>query len=90
MIDRTWIATLAADAAFVLSSEPNWLDYAAPLIAMGSAGVIVWKAWLIRKSVVESKKAVDVAQRALTENELARLEDCVPRMWVTSEGSFGL
>ncbi|MBD8466784.1 hypothetical protein IFU30_10945 [Plantibacter sp. CFBP 8798] len=90
MIDPTWIATLAADPTFVLSSEPNWLDYAAPLIAMGSAGVIAWQAWLTRKSVEESKNAVDVAQRALTENQLARLEGGVPRIWVTSEGSFGL
>lgn len=96
MIDPTWIATIAADPTFFLSSEPNWLDYAAPAIAGVSAIVIGFQAWYTRQSVVESKRAVgaaedavDVAQRALTQSQLARLEGSVPRIWVSSEGSFG-
>lgn len=90
MMDPTWITTLAADPTFVLSSEPNWLDYAAPAIAAVSASVIAWQAVLTRRSLKASNRAVDaseqavaVAQRTLELNQVARIEASVPRIWLT-------
>lgn len=58
--------------------EPGWIEYVTALATLGSAIVIAAQAVLTRKTVL-------VAQSALRESQLARLEAQVPRIFVTTD-----
>ncbi|MFK3678692.1 hypothetical protein ACI2IP_13250 [Microbacterium sp. NPDC090218] len=68
----------------VVQTQPSALEWIAAGATALSAVVIAWQAWQTRRSVQASEKAVDVAQAALTESQLARVENGVPRLIVTS------
>jgi hypothetical protein len=95
-------------------TDPHWIEFVAAGATVASACVIAWQAVLTRRTLNESKNAVEaaregvaasregvaasregveasraaveVAQRSLTENQIARLEASVPRIWVTAHG----
>lgn len=67
----------------VVQTQPSALEWIAAGATAVSAVVIAWQAWQTRRSVQASEKAVDVAQAALTESQLARVESGVPRLFVT-------
>lgn len=73
-------------------ADPNALDYVAAVATTVSAGVIAWQAWQTRAAVKASEtsaeasnSAVTVAQAALRESQLARLEAGVPRIFVIAQ-----
>ncbi|WP_144877535.1 tetratricopeptide repeat protein [Microbacterium sp. 1.5R] len=68
----------------VVQTQPSALEWIAAGATAVSAVVIAWQAWQTRRSVQASEKAVDVAQAALTESQLARVENGVPRLIVTT------
>lgn len=72
-------------------ADPIWLDYVAAGGVLASAGVVGWQAWQTRAAVKVSQKAVEasresvaIAEQALRESQLARLESTVPRIFVTT------
>jgi len=62
----------------------------ATIVAAGattvSAGVIAMQAWYTRKSVAASVEATRVAESALRESQIARIEAAVPRLSVRVNG----
>lgn len=72
----------------VVQTQPSALEWIAAGATVLSAGVIAWQAWLTRRSVQASDRAVEVAQAALTESQLARIESGVPRLTVTTNMLF--
>jgi hypothetical protein len=68
----------------VVQTQPSALEWIAAGATALSAVVIAWQAWQTRRSVQASEKAVEVAQAALTESQLARVESGVPRLIVTT------
>lgn len=66
----------------VLITAPQWWEITAALATAISAGVIAWQAFLTRKSVAASEKAVTVAQASLVESQIARIETGAPRLSV--------
>lgn len=65
--------------------NPLWLEGVAVAAAVVSSGVIAWQAVLTRRSVKSSDKTVQVAERALRESQLSRLENQVPRILVSAD-----
>lgn len=68
----------------VVQTQPSFVEWIAATATAASAGVIAWQAWQTRRSVQASEDAVQIAQAALTESQLARIESGVPRLTVTT------
>jgi hypothetical protein len=72
-------------------NAPTWLDYVLAFATVASAAVIAWQAWQTRSAVnasnetaVAARESVEVANEALRESQLARIESGVPRLFVTT------
>jgi hypothetical protein len=61
---------------------PLWLEVVAVSAAVASSVVIGWQAVLTRRAVRSADLTVGVAERALRESQLSRLESQVPRVLV--------
>jgi len=89
MTDPHWIEFVAAGATVASAGVIAWqafltrraLEESKNAVGAAREGVAA-----SREGVEASRAAVEVAQRSLTENQIARLEASVPRIWVTAGG----